>query len=73
MAVLNAGLGGTSGYGEQSFKTTGGYSGSLDDGSRQVDISGVFGCGAISTSRRHHGPQFGSAGHQTPTNAPYSA
>ncbi|MDZ4396010.1 Hint domain-containing protein [Cypionkella sp.] len=47
MAVLNSGLGGTSGYGEQSFKTTGGYSGSLDDGSRLVDVSGVFGSGGM--------------------------
>ncbi len=47
MAVLNSGLGGTSGYGEQSFKTTGGYTGSLDDGSRLVDISGVFGSGGM--------------------------
>ena len=47
MAVLNSGLGGTSGYGEQSFKTTGGYTGSLDDGSRVVDVSGVFGSGGM--------------------------
>ena len=47
MATLITGLGGTSGYGEQSFKTTGGYTGSLDDGSKLVDISGVFGSGGI--------------------------
>ena len=47
MAVLNSGLGGASGYGEQSFKTTGGYTGNLDDGSRLVDVSGVFGTGGM--------------------------
>jgi Ca2+-binding RTX toxin-like protein len=47
MATLVSGLGGTSGYGEQSFKTTGGYTGSLDDGSKLIDISSVFGSDGI--------------------------
>jgi Ca2+-binding RTX toxin-like protein len=47
MATLVTGLGGTSGYGEQSFKTTGGYTGNLDDGSKLIDISSVFGADGI--------------------------
>jgi Ca2+-binding RTX toxin-like protein len=47
MATLISGLGGTSGYGEQSFKTTGGYTGNLDDGSKLVDVSSVFGSDGI--------------------------
>lgn len=47
MATLISGLGGTSGYGEQSFKTTGGYSGNLDDGSMSVNLTSVFGAGGV--------------------------
>ena len=47
MATLISGLGGGSGYGEQSFKTTGGYSGNLDDGSKSVDLTPVFGAGGV--------------------------
>ncbi|MCX8509661.1 MAG: calcium-binding protein, partial [Rhodobacteraceae bacterium] len=43
MATLITGLGGTAGFGEQSIKTTGLTTGSLDDGSRTVDITSVFG------------------------------
>lgn len=47
MATLISGLGGSSGYGEQSFKTTGGYSGNLDDGSMSVNLTSVFGAGGV--------------------------
>lgn len=47
MATLISGLGGSSGYGEQSFKTTGGYSGNLDDGSISVNLTSVFGAGGV--------------------------
>ncbi len=43
MVTLVSGLGGTSGFGEQSFKTAGGYTGNLDDGSKLVDLTSVFG------------------------------
>lgn len=42
MATMNSGLGGTAGYGEQSFKTST-VSGNLDDGFVNVNISSVFG------------------------------
>ncbi|MDO8327775.1 MAG: Hint domain-containing protein [Cypionkella sp.] len=47
MATLISGLGGSSGYGEQSFKTTGGYTGNLDDGSMAVNLTSVFGAGGV--------------------------
>lgn len=47
MATLITGLGGASGYGEQSFKTTGGYTGNLDDGSMAVNLTSVFGSGGV--------------------------
>ena len=42
MATMNSGLGGSTGYGENSFKASS-YSGNLDDGSVRVNISSVFG------------------------------
>ncbi len=42
MATMNSGLGGTAGYGEQSFKTST-VTGTLDDGYVNVNISSVFG------------------------------
>ena len=42
MATMNSGLGGSTGYGENSFKASS-YSGNLDDGSVSVNISSVFG------------------------------
>jgi Ca2+-binding RTX toxin-like protein len=47
MVALVSGLGGTSGFGEQSFKTTGGYTGNLDDGSKLVDLTSVFGADGL--------------------------
>ncbi len=47
MATLISGLGGAAGYGEQSFKLNGVSSGNLDDGSRTVDISSVFGANGL--------------------------
>jgi serralysin len=47
MAALVSGLGGSAGYGEQSIKTLGVTSGNLDDGSRFVDTSSVFGASGI--------------------------
>ena len=43
MATMNSGLGGTSGYGENSFVANGPDTGTLDDGSVYVDITSVFG------------------------------
>ncbi|MEM7422908.1 MAG: Hint domain-containing protein [Pseudomonadota bacterium] len=45
MATMNSGLGGTSGYGENSFKTNGVDTGNLDDGAVNVDVSSVFSAG----------------------------
>ncbi|MEM7060483.1 MAG: nidogen-like domain-containing protein [Pseudomonadota bacterium] len=45
MATMNSGLGGASGYGENSFKTNGVDSGDLDDGAVAVDVSSVFNSG----------------------------
>lgn len=47
MATLISGLGGPSGYGEQSIKALGVTTGNLDDGSRFVDTTSVFGAGGI--------------------------
>ncbi|WP_305037467.1 Hint domain-containing protein [Epibacterium sp. Ofav1-8] len=47
MATMNSGLGGSSGYGENSFKTTGPDIGDLDDGSVYVDVTSVFGGSGI--------------------------
>ena len=47
MATLINGLGGSAGYGEQSFKVNGVTSGNLDDGSRTVDVSSVFGADGL--------------------------
>lgn len=47
MAIMNFGLGGASGYGENSFKTSGVDVGNLDDGSIAVDITPVFGPAGI--------------------------
>lgn len=49
MATLYSGLGGASGYGEQSFKAPGGASitGNLDDGYTQLNVTSVFGAGGI--------------------------
>jgi hypothetical protein len=47
MATMNSGLGGATGYGENSFVTNGPDSGTLDDGSVYVDITSVFGPGGI--------------------------
>lgn len=47
MAIMNFGLGGASGYGENSFKSSGVDEGNLDDGSIAVDITPIFGPGGI--------------------------
>lgn len=47
MATMTSGLGGSAGYGEQSFKTTGGVSGNLDDGFVTVNVTSVFGAGGM--------------------------
>jgi Ca2+-binding RTX toxin-like protein len=47
MATLISGLGGTAGYGENSFRTTPLTAGNLDDGSTQVSLTSVFGAGGI--------------------------
>ncbi len=47
MPTMISGLGGSAGYGEQSFKTTGGYTGNLDDGSRLIDLTSVFGASGL--------------------------
>lgn len=47
MATMNSGLGGSSGYGENSFKASGVDSGNLDDGSIYVDFTSVFGGSGI--------------------------
>ena len=50
MATMNSGLGGSAGYGENSFKTNGAdvvAFGTYDDASVQVDITSVFGAGGI--------------------------
>jgi Ca2+-binding RTX toxin-like protein len=46
MATLYTGLGGASGYGEQSFRTSS-YTGNLDDGFTQINVTSVFGAGGI--------------------------
>ncbi len=46
MATLYTGLGGAAGYGEQSFRTSS-YSGNLDDGFTQINVTSVFGAGGI--------------------------
>ena len=46
MATMNTGLGGSSGYGENSFRTST-YTGNLDDGAANVNITSVFGPGGI--------------------------
>lgn len=47
MATMNSGLGGASGYGENSYTTLGPDIGDLDDGSVFVDITSVFGGSGI--------------------------
>jgi len=47
MATMNSGLGGASGYGENSFTSAGPDVGDLDDGSILVDVTSVFGGGGI--------------------------
>lgn len=42
MATLISGLGGTAGYGEQSFRTSS-YSGNLDDGFTTINLTSIFG------------------------------
>ncbi|MEM9320621.1 MAG: nidogen-like domain-containing protein, partial [Pseudomonadota bacterium] len=42
MATMNSGLGGSQGYGENSFKANGVDTGDLDDGAVNVDVSSVF-------------------------------
>jgi Ca2+-binding RTX toxin-like protein len=46
VATLVSGLGGAAGYGEQSFRTSS-YTGNLDDGSTQINITSVFGADGI--------------------------
>lgn len=47
MATLISGLGGTAGYGENTFSTSGGRTGNLDDGSINVNLSSVFGASGL--------------------------
>jgi Ca2+-binding RTX toxin-like protein len=47
MATLISGLGGTAGYGENTFSTASGRTGNLDDGSINVNVSSVFGAAGI--------------------------
>jgi Ca2+-binding RTX toxin-like protein len=47
MTTLISGLGGTAGYGENSFRTTPLSAGNLDDGSAQVNLTSVFGAGGL--------------------------
>jgi Ca2+-binding RTX toxin-like protein len=47
MATLISGLGGTAGYGENTFSTASGRTGNLDDGSINVSLSSVFGASGI--------------------------
>lgn len=47
MATMTSGLGGASGYGENSYTTLGPDIGNLDDGSVFVDITSVFGGSGI--------------------------
>lgn len=47
MATLISGLGGTAGYGENTFSTASGRTGNLDDGSINVNLSSVFGASGI--------------------------
>lgn len=45
---MNSGLGGSAGYGENTFSTSTKFAGSNDDGTVQVDVTSVFGAGGIS-------------------------
>ena len=45
MATMNSGLGGSTGFGENSFKSNGLTTGNLDDGAVFVNVSSVFGDG----------------------------
>lgn len=47
MATLISGLGGGAGYGENTFSTSAGRTGNLDDGSINVDLSSVFGASGL--------------------------
>ncbi|WP_430463905.1 Hint domain-containing protein [Tabrizicola sp.] len=47
MATLISGLGGTAGYGENTFSTATGRTGNLDDGSISVNLTSVFGATGI--------------------------
>lgn len=47
MATLISGLGGTAGYGENTFSTASGRTGNLDDGSINVNLSSVFGSAGL--------------------------
>lgn len=47
MATMISGLGGTSGFGENSFKTTSGLTGNLDDVSVNVNLTSVFGASGV--------------------------
>lgn len=47
MATLLSGLGGTAGYGENTFSTASGRTGNLDDGSINVNLTSVFGATGI--------------------------
>lgn len=47
MATLISGLGGSAGYGENTFSTSGGRTGNLDDGSISVNLSSVFGASGV--------------------------
>lgn len=47
MATLYSGLGGTAGYGENTYSTSG-YTGTLDDSFIGVNVSSIFGAGGVS-------------------------
>ena len=48
MAIMNSGLGGPAGYGENVFSTSTLTAGNLDDGSILVDVTSIFGPSGIS-------------------------
>lgn len=57
MATMNTGLGGTAGYGEQSFRTST-VSGNLDDGFVNVNVTSVFGAGGMNINGTSYTSMF---------------
>ena len=58
MATLVSGLGGSAGFGEQSFKASTLSGGNLDDGFIQVNITSVFGAGGITFGTNSYTSMF---------------